>query len=89
MGLPPLRRRRRGRARRRSAACRRPARSTPTGLDIPDDELEEILAVDVEQWKAEIAPIRELFDEFGDRLPAEVAAQLEALEERLSTQAMR
>ena len=54
------------------------------GLDIPDDQLEEILAVDVEQWKAEIPPIREFFDEFGDRLPSEISAQLDALEERLN-----
>jgi phosphoenolpyruvate carboxykinase (GTP) len=54
------------------------------GLDIPDDQLEEILAVDVEQWKAEIPPIREFFDEFGDRLPPEISAQLDALEERLN-----
>ena len=39
------------------------------GLDIPDDELEELLAVDVESWKQELPPIREFFDEFGDRLP--------------------
>src|SRR5215207_636788 len=72
------------------------ARDTPIGrvptpqalnterLDIPDEELEEILAVDVESWKQEIAPIREFFEEFGDRLPREVAAQLDALEERLN-----
>ena len=54
------------------------------GLDIPDDQLEEILAVDIEQWKAEIPPIREFFDEFGDRLPSEISAQLDALEERLN-----
>ena len=54
------------------------------GLDMPEDELEQILAVDPEQWKAEIPPIREFFDEFGDRLPPEVAAQLDALEERLN-----
>jgi phosphoenolpyruvate carboxykinase (GTP) len=54
------------------------------GLDIPDDQLEEILAVDVEQWKQEIPPIREFFDEFGDRLPPEISAQLDALEERLN-----
>jgi len=51
---------------------------------IPDEQLEEILAVDVEQWKAEIPPIREFFDEFGDRLPSEISAQLDALEERLN-----
>jgi phosphoenolpyruvate carboxykinase (GTP) len=54
------------------------------GLDIPEEQLEAILAVDVEQWKAEIPPIREFFDEFGDRLPPEISAQLEALEERLN-----
>jgi phosphoenolpyruvate carboxykinase (GTP) len=54
------------------------------GLDMPDDELEQILAVDAEQWKAEIAPVREFFDTFGDRLPAELGAQLDALEERLN-----
>ena len=55
------------------------------GLDIPENELEDILAVDVESWKQELPSIREFFDEFGDRLPAEVAAQLDALEERLNT----
>jgi phosphoenolpyruvate carboxykinase (GTP) len=54
------------------------------GLDMPDDELEQILAVDREEWKAEIPPIREFFETFGDRLPSELAAQIDALEERLS-----
>jgi phosphoenolpyruvate carboxykinase (GTP) len=54
------------------------------GLDIPGDQLEDILEVDVEQWKQEIPPIREFFDEFGDRLPSEISAQLDALEERLN-----
>jgi phosphoenolpyruvate carboxykinase (GTP) len=54
------------------------------GLDMPDDELEQILAVDVDEWKTEIPPIREFFATFGDRLPAEVGAQLDALEERLN-----
>ena len=53
------------------------------GLDIERDELEEILHVDVEQWKQEVPPIREFFQEFGDRIPDEVVAQLDALEERL------
>jgi phosphoenolpyruvate carboxykinase (GTP) len=54
------------------------------GLDMPDAELEQILAVDREEWKGEIPPIREFFDTFGDRLPRELAAQIDALEERLS-----
>jgi phosphoenolpyruvate carboxykinase (GTP) len=54
------------------------------GLDMHEDALEQILAVDAQQWQAEIPAIREFFDTFGDRLPPEVAAQLDALEERLS-----
>jgi phosphoenolpyruvate carboxykinase (GTP) len=54
------------------------------GLDIPDEQLEGILGVDVEQWKQEVPPIREFFAGFGDRLPDELAAQLDALEERLN-----
>ena len=38
----------------------------------------------LEQWKAEVPPIREFFDEFGDRLPDALANQLDALEERLN-----
>ena len=47
-------------------------------------ELEDILHVDVASWKQELPPIREFFDEFGDRLPDEISAQLDALEERLN-----
>jgi len=54
------------------------------GLDMPEDELEQILAVDPEEWKAEIPAVREFFDKFGDRLPPAVGAQLDALEERLN-----
>ena len=67
----------------RSAACRR-RRARHRGARHPDEQLEAILAVDVEWWKQEIQPIREFFDKFGDRLPPEVAAQLDALEERLN-----
>ena len=54
------------------------------GLDMREDELERILAVDPDDWKSEIPAIREFFDTFGDRLPPAVAAQLDALEERLN-----
>jgi phosphoenolpyruvate carboxykinase (GTP) len=53
------------------------------GLDMPDEDLERILAVDPEEWRAEIVGIREFLDGFGDRLPAAVSAQLDALEGRL------
>jgi len=54
------------------------------GLDLAEDELEQILAVNPEDWKAEIPAVREFFDKFGDRLPPAVGAQLDALEERLN-----
>ena len=55
------------------------------GLDMPVEDLERILEVDREQWLAEIPAIREFFDTFGDRTPAALVAQLDALEERLQT----
>ena len=41
------------------------------------------LAVDVDAWRAELPTIREHFDRFGDRLPAPLRDELDALETRL------
>ena len=54
------------------------------GLDIPDEDLAELVRVNVEEWKAEIPSIREHYAAFGDKLPPELAKQVDALEERLS-----
>ena len=54
-----------------------------TGLDISDDALAQLLAVDPEEWKAQLPQVHEHFARFGDRLPPELRAQLEALEDRL------
>jgi phosphoenolpyruvate carboxykinase (GTP) len=53
------------------------------GLDISGDDLAALLQVDAEEWKAELPSIREHYAKFGDRLPPELAAQVDALEERL------
>jgi phosphoenolpyruvate carboxykinase (GTP) len=53
------------------------------GLGTPREDLEELLRVDPAEWLEEIGPIREFYAEFGDRLPDELHAQLDALEERL------
>jgi phosphoenolpyruvate carboxykinase (GTP) len=53
------------------------------GLNISDEALTELLAVDPEEWKEQLTQVREHFELFGDRLPAELWAQLQALEERL------
>ena len=54
------------------------------GLDIDADDLDALLSVDPAEWREEIAPIREFYAKFGERLPGELRAQLDALEARLS-----
>ncbi len=53
------------------------------GLDISEEDLNELLNVDKEVWLDEVAQIKEFYAGF-DKLPAELAEQLKALEERLS-----
>jgi phosphoenolpyruvate carboxykinase (GTP) len=53
------------------------------GLAISADDLDELLKVDPAEWLPEIDPIREFYAKFGERLPDEVRAQLDALEQRL------
>jgi phosphoenolpyruvate carboxykinase (GTP) len=61
---------------------------TPGGLDtdglaIGADDVAELLRVDPREWLAEIEPIREFYEKFGEKLPSELRAQLGALEQRL------
>ena len=53
------------------------------GLDITEETVRGLLDVDVALWKEEAAGIREFYKKFGDKLPDEMAKQLDALEERL------
>ena len=53
------------------------------GLEISDDAMRELLNVDAGQFKAQLPQIEQFLEQFGDRLPAEIAAQLEALKQRL------
>jgi phosphoenolpyruvate carboxykinase (GTP) len=46
-----------------------------SGLDVSSDTLAQLLAVDSEQWRKELASIGEYFAEFGERLPAELRAE--------------
>jgi phosphoenolpyruvate carboxykinase (GTP) len=60
-----------------------PAALDTEGLDMPEDELAQALAVDVEEWKAEIPQIVEWFEKFGDDLPAVLWTELDGLKARL------
>jgi phosphoenolpyruvate carboxykinase (GTP) len=53
------------------------------GLDLTDDDLAKALAVDPEEWKAEIPQIQEWFEKFGDELPAVLWTELDTLKARL------
>ncbi|MGC1851888.1 MAG: phosphoenolpyruvate carboxykinase (GTP) [Solirubrobacterales bacterium] len=53
------------------------------GLEISREAMEELLSVDAELVKQQLPQVREHLQKFGDKLPAELAAQLDALEQRL------
>ncbi len=53
------------------------------GLDIPAEDLELLLSVDSDVWKQEAALIPEFFAQFGEHLPAALAAEQQKLVERL------
>jgi len=55
-----------------------------TDLDIDADVLKELLTVDKDVWMEDVKDQKEYFAQFGDRLPAEIAKQLEILENNLS-----
>jgi phosphoenolpyruvate carboxykinase (GTP) len=54
------------------------------GLDVSKEDMAELLTVHVDEWRAEVPLIREHFAQFGDRLPAQLAALVDDLEARLS-----
>jgi phosphoenolpyruvate carboxykinase (GTP) len=54
-----------------------------TNLDLPEEDMEELLSVDKVLWLSEMDSIREHFAQFGDRLPSALSAQADALEARL------
>lgn len=53
------------------------------GLDISEEAMKELLSVNKEEWLKEVEDIRKYYATFGDKLPAELVRQLDALEERL------
>ncbi len=54
------------------------------GLDVSRAEIEAALAVDPDEWSAEIPSITEWFDKFGDKLPTVLWTELDGLKARLS-----
>ena len=74
----------------RAAAVDTPIGKTPapdsldlSGLEIPAEDLQELLRVDVKGWAAELPGIEEHFAKFGDTLPQGLNDELAAMRERL------
>jgi phosphoenolpyruvate carboxykinase (GTP) len=54
------------------------------GLDMAPDDIAKAVAVDVDEWRAELPLIEEWFAKIGDRLPEQLRAELEGLKARLA-----
>ena len=54
-----------------------------SGLNLPAANLEELLAVDIEGWKKEIADVEANYARFGNHLPKAMSEELEKLRKRL------
>ena len=50
---------------------------------VTTDTIRELVSVDHDSWKADIANIREFYDLIGERVPAELREELAALDKRL------
>jgi phosphoenolpyruvate carboxykinase (GTP) len=55
-----------------------------SGLDMTREQVEQALAVDKDEWRAEVPQITEWFQKFGDKLPSTLWDELAILEHRLS-----
>jgi phosphoenolpyruvate carboxykinase (GTP) len=52
---------------------------------VTEQDMKELLAVDIEGWKKEIADVRENhYPKFGAKMPKELVKELEAIEKRLA-----
>ncbi len=54
------------------------------GLDLSDEAITELLSIDKEAWKEDVANQREFFAQFGDKLPKEIVESMDTLEANLN-----
>nr|BFE63366.1 phosphoenolpyruvate carboxykinase (GTP) [Dactylosporangium thailandense] len=55
------------------------------GLDLTAEDVAAALRVDAEEWRAELPQIQAWFEQFGEKLPGVLWAELDALRARLGT----
>lgn len=54
------------------------------GLDVSDKDLNELLHLDKNEWKAEVESIKEHYANYGPKMPKELVDELAALEKRVN-----
>ena len=54
------------------------------GLAIDDRDLRELLSLDTNGWREAVPQIRDHFGTFGERLPGQLSARLDELEQSLA-----
>jgi phosphoenolpyruvate carboxykinase (GTP) len=54
------------------------------GLDFSEEDFNAVMAINKDEWQAEVDGQQEFFDKVGAKLPAELTAQREALKERVA-----
>ncbi len=62
-----------------------PGQLDMSGLNLPEPDIKTLCEVDRHAWQLEAASIRDYHARFGEHLPRELRAELDALEERLAT----
>jgi phosphoenolpyruvate carboxykinase (GTP) len=56
-----------------------------SGLDVNQETMDKLFAIDSASWAAEIDTIKDFFEEFGDELPAELKTELAELDQRIQS----
>ena len=54
------------------------------GKQFTTEDVASLLELDIDLWKDEVKELREFYKQFGDKLPAKIKEELDALEARLS-----
>ncbi|MBN1457934.1 MAG: phosphoenolpyruvate carboxykinase (GTP), partial [Armatimonadetes bacterium] len=57
-----------------------------SGLDVSEQAMEKLLAIDRDEWLAETERVAEFFEQFGERFPKELWEQLDTQKLRLKAQ---
>jgi phosphoenolpyruvate carboxykinase (GTP) len=54
------------------------------GLNVSNEDMDQLLSVHVDEWRAEVPRIREHYAQFNEQLPRKLAAMVDDLETRLA-----